>query len=306
MDERYQQPKIEDIEIEDQEEEIIEKRYVLANRWKRIGAFLIDFVAFIAIIYVLNSFVTKPYLYQFIFNMNATTEEYDQKIVDLAQSKLDVYPGIIDENGVWCTPEYEGYVCNEAYGDFVVGDKLTYANFVALGILDENRDKWDVDPCYENRCKFLASSELKKLYNDYVTISTRYDRVTQLADSMIALFLIYILPVIFFKNGRTFGKKIFGLLVVDHVGRPIQNFMYLFRTFIGFWAIEYVSSVFLSFIPILVSAIFTFISKKQKSIHDLIFGTYVVSEQMEDRVIIYEKPVEPIEEEGQVDEDEYY
>lgn len=306
MEEKYAAPEASEVELEDQEEEIIEKRYVAAPKWKRLLAFLIDFLIYAGLIFVLNSYVTKPYLYSRVYSPSTREEKFNQDAAEIAkQYNTDEFTFITDE-GVYCTPEFSGYVCNTAYGSYKVGDVLTYAEYASAGIIADNISKWDVDPCYETAGKFYLSTEYTELATIYQRDIYRFDQLTMLIDSFYLLILVYIIPAMIFKNGRTIGKKIFGLLVVDHVGQPIKRMMYLFRTLIGFWALEYVTSIFTYYVVILISGIVSYINHKQKSIHDIIFGTCVVSEEMEERVVIFEKVEEPIEPEAIIDDEEYY
>lgn len=306
MDEKYAAPEASEVELADQEEEIIEKRYVAAPKWKRFLAFLIDFLIYTGLIFLLNSYVTKPYLYSKVYDPNIREEKFKQDAVEIAKQYNTPELTFVTDEGVYCTPAFTGYVCNTAYGSYKVGDVLTYAEYASAGIIAENVSKWDVDPCYETMGKFYLSSEYTALATVYQKDINRFNQLTMLIDSFYLLILVYIIPAMIFKNGRTIGKKIFGLLVVDHVGQPIKKMMYLFRTLIGFWALEYVTSIFTYYVVIVISGLVSYINPKQKSIHDFLFGTCVVSEEMEERVVIFEKVEEPVEPEAIIDEDEYY
>ena len=306
MEEKYVAPKAEDIELVEQEEEIVEKRYVAAPKWKRIVAFLIDFLIYASIIYLVNIYVTKPYFYPMFYDINAVTEQYDADVLAIELTYNTDEFTFVTEEGVLCEPAYEGYKCIESYGSYQAGDILLYNEFQKAAVLEENLDKWEVDRCYLTYWQILSSPEYKAVDKAYDKICTRYDQLTQLIDSFWILIIVYIIPPMFFNYGRTLGKRLMHLLVVDHMGRPIKRMMYLFRTLIGFWALEYVTSIFTLYLVILVSGIVTFINHKQRSIHDIVFGTCVVSDQMEERVVVFEKVEEPPEPEIIIDDEEYY
>lgn len=302
--------------VEVPKEPEIEDRYVLCKRWKRIVAFLIDFILFTGLIYVFNNYVTTPYIYKQIYKIDQIESEYEKNLVDYVLANPELYgTDLVDENGVWCEPAYNYYICEIPYGNYKKGDTLTYEQYRAAGVLNENAGNWKVDPCYEMKGKLYASKEYDDIYKDFERIRKRFSVLTQLIDSVIFLFLIYILPTIFFKNGRTLGKKIVGILVIDNFGKPIKPMMYLFRTVIGFWTIEYVSSLLILILTdvymplgILISGLITYINKKQKAIHDLLFGTFVVDEKKEERLVVYEDPkeFEKPEAEAIIDGEEYY
>ena len=95
--------------------------------------------------------------------------------------------------------------------------------------------------------------------------------------------LIYLVPPIFFKNGKTIGKKIFGLQVISKDGKPITYFRLFFRFLVGFYFIEYITGTLMQGIPVLliVSALFAYLNKHHQAFHDLVSGTLVVEDQKE-------------------------
>ena len=261
------------IVIPHQGEEIYEERYVTATKKKRFFAFLIDFIIFSAIVYLLNTHVTTPYIYNPIF-------DYDTKIQRECEIAGNYNLAYIDNGACvfYDVPEDENSL---EYGQY-------YANLI----------KFQIDP------------ELQKIDKQLRKIPT----LSRSIDSLFIVLLVYVLPALIFKKGQTIGKKIMNLIVIDSFGEPVKLFQYLFREIVGLWALVYVPSFLLVYLPLLLfGTLCLYFSKKQRTIYDAIFGTYVVENRKELRLIEFEAELveeELLEEEEEtlktIDGEDYY
>lgn len=243
------------------DEEIYEEKYVVANKGKRFLAFLIDFALLLGIIYLMNIYVTSPYVYKPIWGYDQRMEEVKQQECNIAK-EYNITDGTMKDGACvyFDAPTDEN---SEEYSEY-------YGNVILFSMDERNTD-------------------LEKQFS-------RFDTFTKIIDSTWAVLLVYVVPTLFFKNGRTIGKKIMKLLVIDSFGQPIKVFPYLFRELIGFWALEVATSFLLYFFPILiVGVVYICLSKKGRALHDVFFGTYVVNEKKEMRLITFDP--EPVEEE---------
>lgn len=111
--------------------------------------------------------------------------------------------------------------------------------------------------------------------------------------------IVYFIPTLFFKNGKTLGKYIMHLQVIRKHGVPVDNMFMFFRTIIGFYVFEYFTEVFMGGIPVflILSAIFIFIDKRRRAFHDLIASTLVVEDEKEEFKVVKYKTKKEIKEE---------
>ncbi|MED1785356.1 RDD family protein [Brevibacillus fortis] len=101
-----------------------------------------------------------------------------------------------------------------------------------------------------------------------ITGNTEDNLVTNIISSLYSL----LVPV--FWHGYTVGKRIAGIRIARIDGEPVGIGTMLLRNFVG--GIVYVITLGLG---IIVSAIMVGVRQDKRSIHDLIAGTYVTSDQ---------------------------
>lgn len=253
-------------------EEIYEERYVTASKKRRFFAFLIDFIIFSAIVYLLNTFVTTPYIYNPLFN-------YDAKI----QRECEI----------------------------AANYNLAYVENGACIFYDipEDKNSLEYTQFQTNLLKFQIDKEVQKIDKQIRKIPL----LSRSIDAFFVVLLVYVLPALIFKKGQTLGKKVMNLIVIDTFGEPVKLFQYLFREIIGLWAIVYIPSFLLIYLPLLlVGTLCLFFSQKQRALHDALFGTYVVENRKELRLIEFEEELveeELVEEEETlktIDGEDYY
>lgn len=81
-----------------------------------------------------------------------------------------------------------------------------------------------------------------KAYNVVLNLTMIIAVISVLISVIILEFLV---PLIFFKNGRTIGKKIFGLAVVSNNGVKAKNLQLFVRAVLGKFTIELMIPIFL-------------------------------------------------------------
>ncbi|MDD2434395.1 MAG: RDD family protein [Bacilli bacterium] len=124
------------------------------------------------------------------------------------------------------------------------------------------------------------------------SVTNKANAVSVVIVALLASLLVYYVPTLFFKHGKTVGKKIFKIKVISKDGKPCSNFKTFYRVVLGFYGIEYVTCIFMSGIPffMVVSYFFAFINKYHQAFHDLVSGTMVVSDEKQ-AIILKEKEV---------------
>jgi len=114
---------------------------------------------------------------------------------------------------------------------------------------------------------------------DTVTAYLGYQNYLEIIKGLIAIAAVFLIPALVFKDGKTIGKKIMKLRLITLHGEAVRPVIIMFRTMIGMWAIEYVTSVLFSYIGILISILFVILTKRQSAIHDIIGRTMVVRDE---------------------------
>ncbi len=126
-----------------------------------------------------------------------------------------------------------------------------------------------------------------------------------LISSLPIAILVYFVPSLFFKDGRTLGKKLMKLKLIRRDGGEATSMYVFVRTILGFYAIEYFTSVFFTVqIPIIlfISALLTIVDKYHRAFHDFFAGTLVVEEKQEDYTIVKYMPGKKVDNEFGDDE----
>ncbi len=147
----------------------------------------------------------------------------------------------------------------------------------------------------------LFTSWLGEAY--VVEHAKRFAYFVSLASSIVPAVLVFFVPTLFFKNGKTLGKKIFHLRVIKKDGTDFATFMVFFRFIVGFYVIEYLTSFFFNGIPVilLLSGVFCFLRPNHQSLQDFFSGALVVNDQQEKFWIEKEIPEEEVKKEKAAD-----
>lgn len=93
--------------------------------------------------------------------------------------------------------------------------------------------------------------------------------------SLVGIILFLIIPLCL-KKGQTFGKKMYGIAIVEKNDKPIRKTTIFIRYLILYY-IEILLSIFFYGIPLIISLTIMCFSKKQQSLHDLILSTKVIA-----------------------------
>lgn len=129
--------------------------------------------------------------------------------------------------------------------------------------------------------------------------------------AFLACLLVYFIIPLFFKNGQTLGKKVFGLAVMRTNCVKASNPVLFVRSMIGLYAMEVMAPIFLLSIGVvgaitlvllvILEIVVMCVTKTNSSIHDLLSDTVVVdfaSQQIfesEEELIEYKKELQAAE-----------
>ena len=91
----------------------------------------------------------------------------------------------------------------------------------------------------------------------------------------VALLIFYLLIPMLFKDGKTLGKQVFGLALVNKLGYKVSK-LQIFVRFLAFAIIEVFGSVYTVMGTILISYTIMIFGKKNMSIHDYLASTRVI------------------------------
>lgn len=131
---------------------------------------------------------------------------------------------------------------------------------------------------------FLSQNkEVQKAYNKMYF----YSNMTQILSITISLAIVYLLFPMIFKSGETLGKKLFKLRVVSirNDKFELKKWQVLTR-FLCLSIFEVIMSMFLYFIPLIISCIITFMTKNKQSVHDFIAQTMVLDKNKVEPILL--------------------
>lgn len=228
------------------------------NIWKRISAFLLD-VIMLSIVAV-----GVAALLSLIVSYDGAYKDYDANL-----KEYNAYTGAVEERF-----DAKLSISKEEYDALDEEAKERYDAMIdALNADDEAKRLYKV-----------TENSFKKLSNLTLIIVT---------GGLLAAFIIleFVVPLLF-KDGRTLGKKVFGLAVMQTNGVKINGPILFIRTVLGKYAIEtmipaYIVIMFLfgkadilmlvlfALVP-LVNLIVIIATKNNSLLHDLLAKTVVV------------------------------
>lgn len=284
------------------------RKIVYGNLVKRTVAGLIDFGLNFLVMMSLFAFIALPISNHFFSGNELSVQIQEVQLASNLFSKNDQTDRIqtIEENAL---PEalYRYYVESGFSPSFSSTDIETYY----VDILGKNLSgnpldfsqpinsftPWDIakkatftaedlHQFYRNLYqKAIADFELSEAYKavaDPLNLLTTIDLIICLAVSSM---LVYIVVPALVKNGKTFGKIVVKLAVVNYLGYRSERNQFIFRG---------VSSVLINYVGALIalpfiSYIWMVFSKKKQNLIDLLSGTIVVDEV---DTVIYQNALE--------------
>ncbi|MEA4821715.1 MAG: RDD family protein [Erysipelotrichales bacterium] len=107
----------------------------------------------------------------------------------------------------------------------------------------------------------------------------RFGYLINAISGLVSGLLVYFLVPLYFKNGKTLGKKLLKIKVVNKNGSKLTNLKIFTRFIIGIWGVEYVFSLFAVFIPLAISCLFSFVNQYHQALHDILVNTVVVEDE---------------------------
>ncbi len=285
-----------------------------ANYYKRVGAFLLDLVlvtlfalmAFFtgeAIHKTLHSYksnakalyTTEKASGLFIYSdVNEVTYTYEEKIT--APRMETLYLGALEH--------FYLHALNPADGkQLFVYEASTYYthntsfNYYTMVLGEGRTDTAFLFSDVDGEVTYTFKSELtdrekndvwQRLYNEALTNLNRVPYYSELRqyllnflniNLLLSVLLGSVLPLLgaplFFGHGRTLGKFVLRLAVVNTDGYAINKMQVVIR-FLTTSLVELASNFMLFFVPLLLTSALATITKKNRAIHDLISKTYVI------------------------------
>ncbi len=244
-----------------------------ANFWKRFSAWLFDTVILVVLalsisLLTFEIFVAKPKeVYTEKFNISRAYQ------LEVAK-QMDFTPLLTTEQYKKLPEEEKGdYLSQEVYDKFSKEEKAAYDAEKEAYIKALNADE-----------RALA------LYNDALQAQTSFylkDALSYALSLFVATLIWHFILPLFLKQGRSVGKRVFGLAVIRTNQVKASNAVLFIRCMIGLYAIETIFPIFLFLIGgtlgiVLLVAFFVmqiavmFKTDTNSSIHDLLTDTVVV------------------------------
>ena len=280
-----------------------------APYWSRLGAYLVDFIVLLVV--GLISFIATDAIYtrtkagqnanEAIFHLRDKSRLF---LIDYGAQEANYLSYDITEGNnefiffyrlelFYTTPD-TGFIYETSFY-YEEGKSFDYLTMV-LKMGDESSlftfDE-DADPVTYKLKDSLSSSEKNKAWQYLYDIALKslhsnpdYQEAERpLKDFVavnltIAAFIGTIIPNLFFPllvgHGRSLGKFMTGLAVVDKEGYEVKTKAVILRFFV-YSVFETASNIYLFFVPLLLTSGVLTITHNNRAIHDLVSGTYVVS-----------------------------
>lgn len=280
-----------------------------APYWSRLGAYLVDFIAllvvglisFIAVDAIYSRTPTgqasNDAIYQLraksgLFLIDAETEELNYLSYDITEGnnefifffRLEYF---YTEPDTGFNYETSIYYDEEKPFDYLtmvlkMGDDSSLFTFdeAAEPITYTLKDSLSANEKNE-AWKYLYGIALKDLqmnplYREAEKPLKDFVAVNLTIAAFIGTIIPNLLIPLFVGHGRSLGKFMTGLAVVDKDGYEVKTKAVIIRFFV-YSIFETASNIYLFFIPLLLTSGVLTITPNNRAIHDLISGTYVVS-----------------------------
>ena len=255
-----------------------------ANMWKRISAWLFDFILVGILI------VGIAFLLSVVFQYTPKLDDLNAQEQVVYNAKKDIFVKYEEKYGI--------HLNMEEY------DKERYEQ-----LTEEEKEQYKADVEKEKEVyldKIEADSELTLCFNAFVLASDRYSDLEYLVSSLALVittfsvligFLImeFAIPLIF-KNGQTLGKKIFGVGVMRVDGVKITPIQLFLRSILGKATLETLVPIYMVLMLVFqvglsgiiclailaalslseIVLLFATITKARTPIHDIMSGTVTV------------------------------
>ena len=205
---------------------------------RRLYAKMIDIFILFILVFLFDGFVSQP-VNKSITNIEEITLSFNEntKAYEKIQDEYNIY--IYDENG------------NRNYNEGVT-EETKYLFLNDSRVLE---------------LKTLIARQQKDIILNFV--------LRIVISIFIPAFLLYGIVPIFLKEGKTIGRLVAKLIVIENKGKPIGWLKTLLRALVSIVINIYLAIVTLGIVP-LISLIISIIVKDNKSIVDFISGTKVI------------------------------
>lgn len=286
------------------------KNIINAPIHRRLGAFLVDFIAVIILTFIVNATLDA------VFNVTPLSKSFDKQRHELqVQTHLYLDSSIgLQRFEDTITPEKEELYLDSVYYFYNLAYSQTYnakifnyekstfhiefvpfnykemvlnnEQFELVGSSEESgiesyRFKKEVDEqtrnevwlnIYNKAISTFTSSELYTRANLPFTISL-FSIIG--ISVLISALVVYLLFALMFKNGQTMGKVVTGLVVVNKDGYLVSTKQVVIR-YLVLAILELALSVPLVTIPLFITSGTMSITRNNRSLHDLFSKTRVV------------------------------
>ena len=205
---------------------------------RRLYAKIMDILLLFILVFLVDGFLSQP-----IFSKITNIEEIKDSYVTNSQT----YNSIQDE--------YEIYIYDS-----------------------EGNRKYNENVTTENKNVFLSDTRIITLNAILVEEQEQIllNFILRIVISIfIPAFLFYGIIPIFSKEGKTIGRLIAKLIVINNNGKPINWLHTLFRALVSIIINIYLAIITLGIVP-LISLIVSIIIKDNRSLVDLVSGTKVI------------------------------
>ncbi len=258
-----------------------------ASMWKRISAYLCDFIA-LAIVSVGFAFLLSSILGYTDHNdrLENYYAEYGKEYgVDFEIGNSSGVPYTEEEQRLFdsLTEQYK------ATGEYDFHNfEITWEKYGALSKEDKIKYDFQYSVAYE---ALTSDEDVLYTFNMVINLTLLIATIGILLGYIITEFIV---PIIF-KNGQTLGKKVFGIAVMREDSVKMSNVALFIRTILGKYTIEtmipayiivliffnavgIVGTVILGLI-LLLQIIMLSTTKNRCAIHDILAGTVTVDMQ---------------------------
>lgn len=248
----------------------------MSNLLKRISAYFIDAVIVYLIVYLITSI---PFVNFELDSYNAEQQKYGDaytEYMDFTSDLKEFY-----DDGKITLNEYDKLKKNNSASYIKVLDKYYKDNKLTKSNYDKLLDK--------------VYDDFKKIYKDSYYKINKYSTMYNIV--YIVVLILYFVGFNVWTDGQTFGKKIFGLRIVNNKdSKKLTWVNYLIRTFVlynlfyyfalllgpyfldvdGFYNWGYVWGNIRNYLEIFILVMIIF-RVDNRGIHDLLAGTKVIS-----------------------------
>lgn len=269
---------------------------VKANPVSRIGSALIDLMLFFVILMLSASLIVSP-----IIN---STSAYQETYASYQEKLVDTFLVVKTDTGLITRFDYDqeknedfDYKNMSKYDNYIIDFYYSYeSNDKVEEFKQAQRDATYIFTFNENGSYEITgkdedvisfyNNQFSKALNDYYELDQeyaslyneidKYNSISMYCSGAISLLITYLFFPLVLKHGRTLGKQIFSLRVVND-NAELSNIS-LLQKLIRFAvsALILVVSYFTTGIPLFIVLIFMLTNKKSMGIQDIVAKTVVL------------------------------